>query len=52
MKTEQLSNINKTLTKQRDDAELKVSLLVKLIEDDLWCYLDKQASERVTKEMD
>lgn len=33
---EQLTNINKTLLKQRDDAELKVKLLVTLIEDDLW----------------
>lgn len=33
---EQLTNINKTLLKQRDEAELKVKQLVTLIEDDLW----------------
>jgi len=33
---EQLTNINKTLLKQRDDAELKVKQLVTIIEDELW----------------
>lgn len=48
MTNEQLQNINKTLIKQRDDAELKVAQLVRLIEDDLWVYLDKKAEDRAT----
>ena len=32
----QLTNINNTLRKQRDDAELKVTLLTQLIDNELW----------------
>jgi len=38
---EQLTNINKTLLKQRDEAELKVKQLVALIEDELWPDAEK-----------
>ena len=38
---EQLTNINKTLLKQRDDAELKVKQLVTIIEDELWTDSEK-----------
>lgn len=51
MNNEQLKNINKTLIKHRDEAELKVAQLVRLIEDDLWCYLDKSAQDRATSEL-
>ena len=49
---EQLTNINKTLLKQRDEAELKVKQLVTLIEDDLWpddARLEKLAIEQLKK---
>ncbi len=51
MTNEQLTNINKTLLAQRDAAEFNVSILVSLIEDDLWCYLSKQAQDEVTKKL-
>ena len=51
MNNEQLKNINKTLLKQRDEAELKVNQLVRLIDDDMWCYLDKSAQDRVMSEL-
>jgi len=38
---EQLTNINKTLLKQRDEAELKVKQLVTIIEDELWPDAEK-----------
>jgi len=49
---EQLTNINKTLLKQRDEAELKVKQLVTIIEDDLWpddARLEKLATEQLKK---
>ena len=49
---EQLTNINKTLLKQRDDAELKVKQLVTIIEDELWpddARLEKLAIEQLKK---
>ena len=49
---EQLTNINKTLLKQRNEAELKVKQLVTIIEDELWpddARLEKLATEQLKK---
>lgn len=51
MTNEQLENINKTLLKQRDDAELKLAQLVRLIEDDIWCCMDRKTAKIVEDAM-
>jgi len=51
MTNEQLQNINATLKNQRDNAELNVSILVRMIEDDLWGYLSKQDQDKVIKKL-
>ena len=48
---EQLENINKNLLKQRDEAEVKIRLLVSLIDDDLWDNLDEVHKEYATEVM-
>ena len=47
---EQLTNINNTLRKQRDEAELKVTLLTLLIENELWPE-HKVKSDLIAKEL-
>jgi len=51
MTNEQLTNINGTLLKQRDEAELKVKRLVTLIEDALWPEKDNQLEALVIHEL-
>lgn len=53
MTNEQLQNINATLIKQRDEAELKVQQLVTLIEDKLYPYVgsDKEWLDKALLEI-